>query len=233
MTTRCEEWGIVWPCATSGVAQATLDAAEDMAVEILRSFGGAWLGVCEYHEDYWPVCSCGCALPYKDIGTGTWHNGGWMDCCRILLDHRPVMTVVSVTVLGTELAASQYALEGPWLRRLNECWPCQEECLDAPVSVCYTAGVPLPLSTPLVVGEVACEVLNALNGQNCRLPSRAIMITRQGVTVQMSAAQEFTKAGLLGLPLADAWLRMVNRRAMASQSKVYSPDLGRRRTSRV
>jgi len=98
-------------------------------------------------------------------------------------------------------------------------------CDDPPITVSYRAGVPFPSGTDLAVGEVACEVLAALQNQPCKLPSRAVSISRQGVTVDLQSADDTVARGKLGLPLADAWLDVTNPRALAVASRVYSPDV--------
>lgn len=199
-----------------------------MAIDLLRAMGGPWVGVCDYTEGYWPACSDGCTGPSKDA-SGMWHNtGGWADCCRLQLAQWPVRAIASVAVLGAELLSTEYRLEGQNLRRWGMCWPCGDDCLDPPVVVSYSAGFSLPLSTPLATGEVACEILAAVQGRECKLPSRAVSITRQGISVQLGSVDEYVKNGRLGLPLADAWLSIVNPEGRRMAPVVRSMDQGRR-----
>jgi len=84
-----------------------------------------------------------------------------------------------------------------------------------------------PTSTAMAVGEVACEVIHALRDEPCKLPSRLVSITRQGITVDLQGTGLEGLEGRLGLPLADAWLSAVNPARLDRPSRVYSPDLPR------
>jgi hypothetical protein len=226
----CEPWPVDWPCCVDNVSGERQDAAAQLAATLLGAMaGGRILGACTYHEDYLPTAGGGeCGVPYLD-GAGHWHNGGrGGNCCRILLEHRPVRSIESVTVAGIVLDAADYRLDGGWLVRVGACWPISAAMCDVPtVRVEYTAGAGWPAGTALAVGEVACEYLNAMDGKACKLPSRAVTITRQGVTVNLGDAGDFIAAGRLGLPIADAWLRAVNPTGHKVRPKVYSPDLPR------
>lgn len=233
----CEPWPIEWPCCDGAEVQTPkYQHAADLAVSLLASMaGGRILGACTFVEDYLPTAGGGdCGVPYLD-GAGHWHNGGrGGDCCRILLEHRPVRTIESVVVAGVTLGVDDWRLDGGWLVRVGACWPIAAATCEVPsVRVSYTAGAGWPEGTALAVGEVACEYLNAIDGKPCKLPSRAITITRQGVTVNLGDAADFIAAGRLGLPLADAWLRTVNPGNLKVRSKVYSPDLPRASRVRI
>jgi hypothetical protein len=46
--------------------------------------------------------------------------------------------------------------------------------------------------------------------------------------VQLAAADDLASKNRLGLPIADAWLAIVNPGGLQQASRVYSPDLARR-----
>jgi hypothetical protein len=224
----CEAWPITWACDTTDVDPELLALAEAGAMSILWSYGGRAVGRCTFTEGYWPPCNECPGAPYKGAD-GLWRNGsGAHDCCRVLLARQPVASVDAVTADGVLLDASEYVSDGAWLRRQGECWPCGQGCSDPPLVVTYTAGLPLPAFTAAAMGEVACEVLLGLQGHPCKLPSRAITITRQGVTVQLSSGDDLAEQKRLGLPIADAWINLVNPGGLVQRSRVYSPDLARR-----
>ena len=217
-----EEWPIQWPCCTDEVSPEVIEMARQGAQDLLWALSGRRLGITNYHESYYPACRCGCIGPYKTI-QGYWRNGSYSyDCCRLLLAHRPVVDVTEVLVFGQVLASEEYGWSPSYLRSRWSCWPCLERCLDPPIEVSYTAGVPLPGGTALAMGEVACEILSGLRGDPCQLPSRAVSVSRQGVTVDLG---EPALPGRLGLPLTDAWLTMVNPGRLDRPSRVYSVDL--------
>jgi hypothetical protein len=171
--------------------------------------------------------TAGCGFPYKDR-YGNWRNGGRAGvCCRVLLSHRPVGSILEVSDGGVVLDSSEYALEGSWVRRRGACWTTSLPCDDPELIVVYQGGVPFPAGTAAAVGEVACEYLAALQGGQCRLPSRATSITRQGVTVTLDTAAEFVGRRRIGLPVTDAWLESVAGSGPRVASRVYSPDVAR------
>jgi hypothetical protein len=227
-TAGCEEWPIVWPCVIANADPDILDAAQSLAEQLLWALSGYRVGRCVFREAFRPAAAGGCGFPYKDEN-GYWRNGGrtGSSCCRVLLTHRPVISVTSVTEPGHLLDPAEYVLEGSWLRSRNGCWPMAAECEDPELQVTYLAGVPFPAGTAAAVGEVACEYLTALEGGQCRLPSRATSITRQGVTVTLDTAADFVARGRIGLPITDAWLESVVGVGPRVASRVYSPDLPR------
>jgi hypothetical protein len=223
----CQPWPIAWPCSTEGVDPALLDAAADLAGQLIWSLSGYRIGVCSYREAFRPATTAGCGAPYKDA-SGNWRNGGQQGaCCRVLLSHRPVGAILEVRDGGVVLDSTAYALEGSWLRRRGACWTTSFACDDPELIVVYQAGVPFPAGTAAAVGEVACEYLSALQGGQCRLPSRATSITRQGVTVTLDTAADFVNRRRIGLPITDAWLESVAGSGPRVASKVYSPDVAR------
>lgn len=222
----CEEWPIIWPCSTDGVDPDLLDAAADLASQLIWSLSGYRVGVCDYTEAFRPALIGTCVYPYKDRH-GNWRNGRLGDCCRVLLSNRPVQSITEVIDGGVVLDDVQWALEGSWLRRRGGCWATSLPCDDPELIVAYQAGVPFPAGTGAAVGEVACEYLEALRGGTCRLPSRATSITRQGVTVTLDTAADFVGRQRIGLPITDAWLESVVGSGPRVASRVYSPDLAR------
>jgi hypothetical protein len=229
-TLGCEEWPIAWPCVTDAADPEVLDAAHSLAEQLLWALSGYRVGLCSFREAFVPAAAGGCGFPYKD-GNGNWRNGGIHGgtCCRVLLTHRPVESIFSVQILSESrvMDPGEYVLEGSWLRSRNGCWPTVAECADPDMLVTYLAGVPFPAGTAAAVGEVACEYLTALEGGQCRLPSRATSITRQGVTVTLDTAADFVARGRIGLPITDAWLESVVGIGPRVASRVYSPDLAR------
>jgi regulator of sirC expression with transglutaminase-like and TPR domain len=78
------------------------------------------------------------------------------------------------------------------------------------------------------MGELACELLKALQGKDCKLPGNAVAVTRQGVSVDLESVGNLYAQNRLGLPISDQFLRSVNPGRLMSRSKVYTPDFARR-----
>lgn len=220
-------WPVRWPCCVDDKDPAVVEMARQGAQNLLWALSGRVYGVCDYDEGYYAPCACQCRGPWKDAW-GNWRNGCWPSaCCRLLLAHRPIQAVTSVTLNGTVLDPAAYQWGTTYLQRLMACWPCAPSCDPPPIRVQYRAGMPLDDGVAAAVGEVACELLAAFEDQPCKLPSRTVSVSRQGVTVNLDQAQPVGPSRL-GLPLADAWLMQTNPQGLVQRSRVYSPDLARR-----
>lgn len=230
----CDPWPIRWACDIEDVDPTLLALAQDSAQSLLWSLTGRRYGVCTTTEWYRPPCDSPCVQPWvREFGPGVdWRVNrtyGWLhDCCHLTLSQTPVRAVLEVEVLGDVLPETEYALELDRLMRYGECWPCDEGCDDPPVKVTYAYGIDVPALGELAMGELACEFLAALTGADCRLPSNAISVTRQGITVDLGDQQTLFEMGRIGLPISDAFIRSVNPNKLQSQSKVWTPDTARR-----
>jgi hypothetical protein len=139
-----------------------------------------------------------------------------------------VREIVSVELLGEMMDPNDYALDLNVLRRVGKCWPCGDGCDEPPVVVTYEWGMDVPALGELAMGEVACEMLKALQGKDCKLPGNAVGVTRQGVSVDLESVGNLYAQNRLGLPISDQFLRSVNPGRLMSRSKVYTPDFARR-----
>jgi len=228
----CEDWPVKYPCDVSGVDPTLLGLARESAQNLLWSLSGRRYGVCQTTESYRLPCIDPCLPPAWDrFGPGVEYALGWDNrdpCCRLPLAQTPVRAIISVVEKGVTLTADDYALERDVLWRNGQCWECDDDCDDPPVVVTYDWGIDVPPLGELAMGELTCEFLAAFEGRDCQLPSNAVSITRQGVTVDLGDVETLYRMGRIGLPISDAFLRSTNPNRLVSASKVYSPDLGRR-----
>jgi hypothetical protein len=227
----CEDWPIRWNCDITDVDDELLDLARTSAQSVLWAITGHRYGVCESRQTFRMPCDSPCVRPYaRDFGPGVEYalGGRKRQCCALHLTSKPVASIESVSVNGELLDASEYELERDVLRRLGACWPCDDECDVAPISVTYKYGIPVPALGELALGELACEMLNGLRGLDCRLPSNAISVTRQGITVDLGDAETLYEQMRVGLPLVDAFIRMANPGRLIMASTVHTPDIARR-----
>lgn len=169
---------------------------------------------------YWFDSSCGAC-------------SGTCSCSEIseVLLPSPVSSIVSVKMDGTPMATGAYRVDNNRLlvRLDGERWPrCNNLAVadTEPGSWSVTAlyGQPVPVAGQLAVGEMACEFLRALAGEDCRLPAGVQSIARQGVTINFPDAGEFLKEGRTGFDLVDRFLAAVNPYHKAQRSRVYSVD---------
>lgn len=230
----CDPWPIVWPCDTTSDDPALVELARQAAQSILWGLSGRRYGLCTTTEGYRLPCWSPCAPPYGDrFGPGVeWQLGAGTArvCCRIKLPQRPVRAIVEVVAQGDVLDPTEYILDRDTLMRLGQCWPCTLDCDPPAVTYTYRYGVDVPAGGELAMGELACEILRGLTGADCRLPSNAVSVTRQGVAVDLGTVKDLYDMGRIGLPISDAFLRYANPGRLVSASQVYSPDLGRRFT---
>lgn len=209
---------IDWTCSTDDATPEQKAVALSSAQTWLWALSGRRYGTFATVDDlYRTISAKACEMPSQ---------GRWT-CCRIPLHLQPVQAITAVRLDGVVLDPAGYALEAGALLRVGACWPTAPDCGPARIGVDYEWGIPFVGFAAAALGEVACEFLAGMTGQSCRLPSRAISISRQGVQIEMDDASTFAENGLTGLPIADAWLRTVNPNQLKQRSRVHSPDLPR------
>ena len=228
----CTPWPYRWTCDTplDDVEPELAAVAIAGAQDILWSLSGRRYGICETEEAYRPPCDQ-CLPPYG----GTFGPGVELalgrekrDCCKIVLTSQPVRQILRVEVNGEILDPDEYALDMNVLRRVGQCWPCGDGCEEPPVVVTYEWGMDVPALGELAMGEVACEILKALQGKDCRLPNNAVSVTRQGVSVQLGDSARLFEQMRLGLPITDMFLMQTNPARLHSRSTVHTVDTARR-----
>lgn len=143
----------------------------------------------------------------------------------------PVSAVTTVTVDGSPLATGSYRVDDNRLlvRTDGQDWPSCNDLTKADTqvgtwSVTLTVGQPVPDTGKLAAGEMACEILQALNGEDCRLPKAVQSLVRQGVTMSWPSMSEMLKDNRTGLYLTDLFLQSANPNGLKRRSKVYQVD---------
>lgn len=142
-----------------------------------------------------------------------------------------VTAVTEVRSDGAVLPGSSYALfDHRTLVRLDGlAWPCCQD-LSVPLSqpgtlqVAYSFG---KLPTALAVDaarELACEFAKAKAGGQCRLPSRTMNVSRQGLSFSMPDLMEFLDKGRTGIYFVDLFLASKNPGGISRPATVASPD---------
>lgn len=143
----------------------------------------------------------------------------------------PVHAITEVKVDGIVLDPSAYRVDDHHrLMRLDGyTWPRTNNLLAADSQVgtwTVTAqyGTSIPDGASLAVGELACEFIKAMHGEDCRLPRTVTSLARQGVTISMpDLAAGFAK-GATGLYLVDLFIATWNPKHLRARSRVYSVD---------
>lgn len=169
------------------------------------------------------------------LSVGAWSDRRWSGICscnrgqcgcsrlsEVTLGVYPVAAVTKVMVDGVELDDSLYRVDDfKYLVRLpdpdgsNPGWPCcQNLNLDATEDGTFEVSVTYG-SMPDGAGKraaaaLACQLLRARSGDDCKLPDNVTALSRQGVSMNIQAVANLLDTGTTGVPEADRWLRAVN-----------------------
>ena len=191
--------------------------------------------------------------PWGDLWSGYWTGSGWSgDECgcnpldRILLSGYPVREITEVKIDGDVVDPDTYRLDGRrWLTRVRDpadpdtalFWPsCQlldlPDTEDGTFSVSYRYGQDPPLMGVAAATSLACQLHTACNGGggDCEIPSNAVRVTRQGVTIDRNATiawfygKDGDKGWQTGIPAVDTFLNSFNETGMQQRPRTWSPD---------
>ena len=222
----CEPWPIVGYVAPPDVDAEIVAAATSAAELFLRGVSGGRFGIRSYRQRFQVRSESGGCLAAR---------GSMGSCCAIKLPQQPVQRVLEVKVDGATVPPTQYVMLGANnLTRLAGCWPSSSDCEPGRIEVTYTAGVSLGAGSKYygmagaAMGEVVREYVEAMSGRVCKLPSRFVAVTRQGVATQALDPALFLSLGLTGLPLTDNFVRTVNPGGRRRRPRVLSIDGPRR-----
>lgn len=173
--------------------------------------------------------------------TWGWYDqlGCYCNCAplsRVLLPGYPVTEIIEVKIDGVALASSTYRLdEYQFLTRMRDpaepdiplFWPaCQILDLDdtnqGTWSVNYYSGVDPPLAGKNAAAALACELLP---GADCKLPTGAVRIVRQGVTIdKLQPLARMLLEGMTGIPAIDTFIAAYNPSRLRRRPAIWSPD---------
>lgn len=248
----CADWNAVWPCDVSAESPTATGRAVAAATEVLWGLSGRQYGLCTVTVR--PCRSdCGTGYESWYAWTGSWSSsytgvtpfGTWwlpLSCescrgscsCTYLSEvvlPSPVSSIVSVKMDGTPMVTGAYRLDDN--RRLvrtdGHRWPycndlTKDDTQSGTWSVTATYGVDVPQMGQFAVGELACELLKAMSGQDCRLPTGTTEVIRQGVTAIVPDIGDYLSRGRTGLYMVDMFLTAVNPHRLAQRSRTYSVD---------
>lgn len=176
----------------------------------------------------------------------TWdgYTWGWYDqmgchcncepLSRVLLPGYPITEIIEVKIDGVVMSPSTYRLdEYTYLTRMRDpaepdiplFWPsCQVLDLDddqsGTWSVNYFSGVDPPPAGKNAATALACELLP---GADCKLPTGAVRIVRQGVTVdKLQPLARMLLEGMTGIPAIDTFIAAYNPSRLRRRPAIYS-----------
>ncbi len=234
-----------------GASESLTGYAVSMATRTLWALSGRRYGLCEVTLR---PCRKDCHDPWPwgwsewdlgALGTSIW-SGYWYwlplacgvctagcSCTSVSEVVLPARAdhIVQVKIDGTPLVTGAYRLDDG--RRLVRTdggdWPyCNDLNLDdtepGTWSVTAAYGAQVPDSARLAMGELACEIIKAGRGEDCRLPAGVVSLARQGVTIQYPDLGQLMKDGRTGLYLVDMFLQTENPDGIKQRGRFYSVD---------
>lgn len=250
----CDPWPARFPCDVDTVAEDLLQQAVQAATETVWSLSGRQFGLCtvtlrpcrrDCWDSFWPASWSN--LPGRDADTwpmptlvgGQWFNLTCGGCsggcsCSTVSEVRlpaPVRDVVQVLLDGSPMATGSYRVDDDRLlvRTDGALWPlCNDltksDSQPGTWSVTARFGRDVPEGGAWAVGELACQLVRAFNGDDCMIPGNVVQLIRQGATIQFPSATELIKEGLTNLYLTNLFIQTWNPRRLARRAGTYSVD---------
>jgi hypothetical protein len=247
----CDPWPVRWICDPDGTDLTVVNQAIQFATEVVWALSGRQFGLCtitlrpcrrDCFDSAWTASWSewsSLTWPQPALVGGQWFNlvcGGCGDTCTCTrlseaLLPAPVHDVVEVRVDGSPLATGAYRLDDnrKLVRTDGGEWPrCNDlnlaDSATGTWSVTARFGQDVPEGGAWAVGELACQLIAARNGDDCQLPRQVTQLVRQGVTLRFDNLVELLKEGLTGLYLVDLFIRTVNPRGLTRRSQTYNVD---------
>jgi hypothetical protein len=247
----CDTWPIEWTCDLAVQNPALTGIAVSTATEVLWALSGMRFGLCNVTlrpcrrectgglpDDFGPPWDAGW-YPRPALIGGLWFNlscGGCLGECSCTTVSEfalpaPVHEIIEIKVDGTPLVSGAYRLDNNRIvvRTDGGEWPrCNDLSRDDTEtdtwSVTATYGEVVPEAAKLAMGQLACEIIRAAGGGDCKLPAGLQQLVRQGVTISYPDVGELFRQGRTGLYLVDMFLAAWNPYNLRQRSRVYSVD---------
>jgi hypothetical protein len=247
----CEPWPVTWVCDVSCESPTVTAQAVELATEVVWSLSGRQFGLCEVTLR---PCRRDCSdVPWPSGGYTEWAGTSWISpsligglwfnvvcgrctsgcsCTSIseIVLPAPVHSIVQVKIDGVIVSGGEYRLDDNRLLVLLDAeWPTCND-LNLPDtepntwSVTARYGLEVPVGGSWAVGELACELIRARNGEDCRLPRNVTQLVRQGATIQFPSFVDLVREGLTGLYLVDQFVATWNPHGLRRRSGVYRVD---------
>ena len=246
----CSPWPVYWSCDVSASSPTATGYAVEAASRVLWSLSGRRYGQCsvtwrpcrqECYSDWgWPGRLPGYGMGMLDYTQESYFllscgscAGRSCSCARVpeVYLPNPVDSIVTVRMDGTPMATGAYRLDENRIlvRTDGQDWPrCNDltklDTQPGTWSVTALAGEPVPRAGMLAVGELACEILKAMRGEDCRIPPGVTQLTRQGVSINIPDFGDILMHGRTGLYLCDMFIMSENPHHLQQRGRVYSVD---------
>lgn len=247
----CAPWDTYWTCDITTASPALTGYAVSMATRALWALSGRRFGTCTVTlrpcrtdcYDTWPWgwnewdgrgLGSFVSSDYRywfPLGCGSCSSGCSCSSVSEALLPNPVNSIVQVKVDGTPLVTGAYRVDNNRIlvRTDGLSWPYCNDLSKADTqvgtwSVTAAYGEDVPASARMAMGELACEIIKAGQGQDCRLPPGVTSLVRQGVSIQYPDVGQLLKEGRTGLYLTDLFLSAENPDGLKQRARVYRVD---------
>jgi hypothetical protein len=246
----CADWPVRWICDVSTESPTATGTALTAATYVLWALSGRQFGTCTvtlrpcrrecYDASWWngygvPWTTswdyAGSSYPWFSLGCGGCR--GTCSCTEVseVILPSPVQSITTVKLDGVAAPTGTYRLDNNRLlvRTDGQRWPsCNNLTKDdtqvGTWSITAVYGKPVPTMGQVAVGELACEILKAMAGEECRLPPGVTQLTRQGVSISVPDIGALFQDGRTGLYLVDMFLISANPNRLQQRGRIYSPD---------
>lgn len=248
----CAPWPVRWPCSLTGVSPEITGIALQAASEILYNLTAQRFSECEValrpcREECWGSgFGWGFRGWWGDYGyptpvniSGQWYNLGCGQCingcaCTIMSETflpGPVISVTQVLVDGVELVNGvDYRVDDyRKLVRLGALWPFCNDLNKASTEVgtwevTAVYGEPVPVLGQIAVGELACEFIRLLTGQECSLPNGITDLTRQGISMSFANTTTDLTQFFARYPSSYLFIKTYNPNNLMARARAYDLD---------
>lgn len=249
----CDPWPVRWVCDVSAESPAATRIAVESATRILWALTGRQFGTCtttlrpcrqdcteSWPHGGWDMWGLPTTYGYGYLDGMYWYplgcggcNSGSCGCERVAETRLPdvVSSVTQVKIDGAVLSPSAYRVDNNRLlvRTDGQQWPrCnnlnKNDTDTGTWSVTAVYGQDVPEGGKLAAGELACEILKAMRGEDCRLPAGVTQLVRQGVTISVPDFGDILMHGRTGLYLCDMFIMSENPGHLRQRGRVYSVD---------
>lgn len=249
----CDPWPVRWVCDVSAESPSATGYAVSMATRVLWSLTGRQFGTCtttlrpcrtDCTEGWpgggWDMWSMPTTYGYGYLDGMYWYplgcggcNTGACGCDTVSETRLPdgVSSIVQVKVDGSPLATGAYRVDNNRLlvRTDGQAWPrcnnlSKNDTQTGTWSVTAVYGQEVPDGGKVAAGELACEILKAMRGEECRLPAGVTQLVRQGVTISVPDFGDILMHGRTGLYLCDMFIMSENPKHLRQRGRVYSVD---------
>ncbi len=249
-TVACDVWPVTWTCELTAAQIAVTGVALEFASNALWALSGRQFGLCTVTLRPCRRDCYGMTWPFNDGYAGQtyptpyWWNGQWFnlacsgcltDCsCSVVSEFvlpAPVYQIVNIKVDGVIVSGSSYRLDDSRIvvRTDGQTWPiCNDlsknDTATGTWSVTAQYGQPVPSSASIAVGQLACEVVKAITGDDCALPQSVQSLARQGVNLTFLDPNELFSERRTGLRFTDMFISTFNPGGLNERSRVYDID---------